>query len=571
MPYFYTHNKELMKRIISGALLLCSMLVLFNSCKKSDDNARHIPKNATAVFSLNMGSIGKKLAWEFLFGSDMFKKMTQGAGKDSSTMKDLQDAGIDFLGSFYVYVATDKRYSGEQRTVALIPISSDSKWDAYVKKAFPSAKIKTIDKRKEALLADGMYAGWNDEVLIIMNIITKEGDEVPYDANGNYIPPPLDEVQTAAEMDNAFKMTKENSVTDNKSFAGLIKEGHDMSLWVNYENVMDDYGAGMMGGFTLSKDMLKDAVFVSGFDFEKGAIKGDMRYYVSEELKAVTKDLMGSNADKDMVQRLPATNQDVLAAMNLSPKALKGMLDKFGLLGIINVALAEQKLSADDIFDAFTGDMAFSMNNFKVVPKKIGYTYYDDNMEEKTDSSTSYDPSMDWIYVMKINDQAKFDKLLALATTMGGLQSQGNGVYTTMNAGADAPHMIVKDKFLVVAANAGTADAFITGANKGQKMNAVAEKHVYSNPMTMFFDVKQMFAGIGPETISDPKDLVKFNEVKKLLDNAVMSGGAFKDGAFRYELSINFNNKDENSLMQLIQMANALSETKEEAPAVVAN
>ncbi len=556
-----------MKRILSGALLLCTMIFLFSSCKKTNDNASHIPKDATAVFSVDMGSIGKKLAWEVFFGSDIFKKMSKSAGKDSSNLKDIQNAGVDLLGTFYSYVSSDKRFGGGQHFAMLIPINDKGKWEAYVKKTWPKAKLKAADKRTEGLLDENLYAGWDDNMAIVMNTISKE---MEMSADGNYIPPVTDEMQTAAEMENSFKMTKANSVADNKQFATLAKEGHDISIWVNYENIMNNYGTGMMGGFTPSAGMLKDAIFTTGLDFEKGAIKGDMKYYVSNELKAITKDLMNGKPDNDMLKRLPANNLDVLAAMNLSPKALKEMLDKFGLLGLVNVGLAEQQLTADDIFDAFTGDIGFSMNNFKIVPKKYGYTYYDDNMQMKTDSTTTYDPEMDWLYVMKINKQDKFDKLMGLATTMGGLQSTGNGTYKAQ--GESGPTIIVKDKFLIVSSSGPAAEAYIAGTNKGQKLHEVADKHAYAHPMTMFCDIKQMFAAVGTETMNDKKDAAQFEEVKKLLDNAVLSGGEFKDDAFRYELSINFNNKEESSLMQLIQFANNMAEIeqKQKEPVAVA-
>jgi hypothetical protein len=549
-----------MKRLLTGLMLLCGMVLSFSACKKTNDNAQHIPKDATAVVTVNMSSIGKKLAWDMLFNSDLFKKMSRQSG-DSSTMEDLQNAGIDFMGVFYAYVAPDQRYSGGQRTVALIPLSDDGKWEAYIKKEFPQAKIKTADKRKEALLSSELYAGWDGDLLILMNTVTQ--GEMTMSEDGSFTPPATDEVQTAAQMDNAFKMTKENSVADNAHFAKLNKEGHDIGVWVNYENIMSNYGKGMMGGLSMSSTMMKGAVLTSGFDFEKGAIKGDVKYYVSEDLKAVMKDLVKGNNDKEMIQRLPANQLAMLTAMKFSPKALKDMLDKMGMLGLINVGLAEQKLTSDDLFGAFSGDIAFSMNNFRLEQKKYGYTYYDDNMEMHTDSSTSNDPAMDWVYVMKIDDQQKFDKIMNLATTMGGLQAAGNGVYTMQNGGERSPVIIVRDKFLVAANTTPAAEAYISGANKGQKLPEAAEKAVFEHPMGMFIDIKTMLAGIGTETIGNAKDAAQYAEVKKLLDNVVMSGGEFKDDAFGYEMSVNFLNKDENSLLQLIKMANAMSDIDE--------
>ncbi len=556
-----------MKRIVSIALLLCITATLFTACKKADDNSKYISKDATAVFSVNMASIGKKMAWEFLFGSDVFKKMTERSGKDSSKMTDLQNAGIDMLNTFYTYVVADQRYSNGQRYVALIPLSDGADWEAYVKKTFPKAEIKSVDKRKEALLAEGMYAAWNEDMLVLTN--TAQGKEDMSLEDGTYVPPAPDLVQTAAEIDNIFKMNKDNSITARKQYNELVKEGHDLSLWINYENIMDNYGAGMMGGFSMSSAMMKDAALTMGFDFEKGAIKGAMKYYVSEELKAATRDLMNGKIDKEIVDRLPASNLDLLTTMNFSPTGLKSMLDKMGMLGIVNVALTEQNLTADDVFESFTGDMAITMNNFKLVQQKHGYSHFNEEGVEITDSMTTYDPAMDWLYVMKINKQDKFDKILKLALGMGVMTDGGNGNYKIAN-GSEGMQITVKDKYLVVSSGEKGAADFISGANKGQKLHEVAAKQVNDHPMCMFFDVKEMLKNVTPETMDDDKERAQFAEIKKLMDNIVISGGEFKGDAFAYEMSVNFINKEENSLMQLLQMANKMSEIEKQKEPVTA-
>ncbi len=558
-----------MKRIVSIALLLCITVTLFTACNKADDNSKYIPKDATAVFSVDMASIGKKMAWEFLFGSDMFKKMTEGAGKDSSKMTDLQNAGIDLLNTFYTYVVADQRYSNGQRFVALIPLSDGADWEAYVKKTFPEAKIKTADKRKEALLADGMYAAWNEDLLVLTN--TANGKEDMAMEDGTYVPPAPDLLQTAAEIDNIFKMNKDNAITSRKQYNELVKAGHDLSLWINYENIMNNYGAGMMGGFTMSSAMMKEAAFTMGFNFEKGAIKGAMKYYVSDEMKAATRDLMNGKIDKEIVERLPANNLNLLTTMNFSPMGLKSMLDKMGLLGMINVGLTEQNLTADDVFESFTGDMALTMNNFKLVQQKHGYSHFNEDMVEVTDSMTTYDPAMDWLYVMKINKQDKFDKLLKLALGTGMMVDGGNGNYKVAS-GNEGMQITVKNKYLVVSSSEKVSTDFISGANKGQKLHEVAARQVNDHPMCMFFDVKEMLKNVTPETMDSDKERAQFAEVKKLMDNIIISGGEFKGDAFQYDMAINFINKEENSLMQLMQMANKMSEIEKqkEQPATAA-
>lgn len=559
-----------MKRFLTVALLLCTILFSFSACKKGSDNARHIPKEATAVVRIDMASIGKKLAMDMLFGSDVFKEMSKGAGKDSSAMQDIQNAGIDFLNTFYMYVVSDKRYSGDQKMVGLVPLSDDGKWEAYVKKTAPKAEIKTVDKRKECVLSDGMYAAWDENLLVITNAITIQS-EMPFDENGNYIAPQVDLAQTAAEMANLFKMTKENSIAANNKFADMEKEGNDVSIWVNYESVMNNYGRGMMGGFTPSNAMMKDAIMVSSLNFDKGAINAEMKYYVSDEMKGVIKKFADTKADKELVERLPGNNLSAVAALSVPSKAMMEMLEKFGLLGLVNTGLAEAgtNMTAEEVFSAFTGDMGFAMNNFRIEQKKTEYTHFNDAGEMVTDSFTSSRPNMEWVYVLKIDKQDKFDKVLQYAAANNVITSTGAGTYAVAG-GEDAPQIVVKDKYLVVANNAANANAYIAGSNKGQKMHEVASKEIYSHPMTMFFDIKQMLNAGAAAMGDDADDAARMAELQKTFDNVIFYGGEFKSDAYTYKASLNFVNKNENSLMQLINLGSKMSEIEKREDAVVA-
>ena len=119
----------------------------------------------------------------------------------------------------------------------------------------------------------------------------------------------------SAEMDNAFGVTKDNSIVSNVHFANLESEGHDITFWLNYGQLMDQYGANVSGsGVSLSGTLWKDAAFTTGIDFKKGKITGDMRYYLPDEMKELGTELGATNVDKDMLDRLPNQNLDMLLA-----------------------------------------------------------------------------------------------------------------------------------------------------------------------------------------------------------------------------------------------------------------
>jgi hypothetical protein len=347
-------------------LLLLSSIFLLTACNSLPNHAKLIPADAIVVAGIHTGEIGKKIAWNAILGSKLFEEMKKKQSAKGEMGIDPQQMGIELMGSSYVYIKADKRFSNGNRVTALIPLESVDKWETYVKRTFPSAAIAEKNDHKEAALAEGMYVGWNKELLIIMNTLANE-PSITWESNTGdttlqiTTPVKIDTALLVTEMNNAFHVNESNAITENKNFSSFEKKGHDITLWINYDILMSQYGNSGMGGamgFSLSNKLWKDAVLTAGFDFEKGKIAGDFHYYMSNEMKEIGKDMSEKNIDKEMFDRLPKTNLDMIMGWHLSPRGLKSSLEKMGVLGFINLALSGQELSADYILEAFTGDMA---------------------------------------------------------------------------------------------------------------------------------------------------------------------------------------------------------------------
>ena len=151
--------------------------------------------------------------------------------------------------------------------------------------------------------------------------------------------------------------------------------------------------AAMTGGFSFSNKLWKDAAFTAGWDFEKGCITGDMHYYTPADMKKLAQEMGKTNTDKDMLERLPSKDLNLLISYHLSMKGLKQMMEELGILGFVNMALAGQNMNADYIFDALGGDMVMSVNGFRLTKQiadtNIGYS--------------NHTPDMDMVFAVKIN------------------------------------------------------------------------------------------------------------------------------------------------------------------------
>lgn len=534
-------------RKISILLSAIVLTLCLSACHKMPEHAKYIPKDATTVLSVDVMAMGKKMAWNAITGSKIFDEW-KARPEQKDAVKDLDKSGIDYLNTMYLYTQKDDRFEAGQKIVLLFPLSDAAEFDGFVKKNFPNVGVENLGKRKEALLMDNFYAGWDKDLLIV--IYARPPYVVDYENGiGAAKAVPLSRATLSAEIAKCFSVSKDNMLVTNKHFADLQNDGHDISLWVNNELMMSDYmskpGA---TGLSFSNSLWKDAAFTAGFDFNKGAIKSDMKYYTPTAIADILREMGSRNADKGMVAKLPASDLDMVAAMYLSPKAIKAMMEKTGVLGLTNIALSGQGLSADDILDAFTGDIGFAMNNFNVA---IVNTTSDSSSADYT-AHTDYTTKADYVYVMGINKKENFNKILQLATTSEVLRSAGNNVYTLKNEVSGGPVLVVGDKYAVISNSAANGQAYLSSG--GNKLPAAAEG-VMGHPLGFYMDVKAMTRNIDPAVSGSGPDSAIVSEAKKLIDNLSMSGGEFKNNTIRWSMTLNFTDKEENSLIQILNFA----------------
>ncbi len=533
---------------VSISITLAATL-LISACSKIPDHARYIPKDALAVAGINLKALGKKIAWNYITGSKLFQEMQKRIPEKSTkdAMNGIEKAGIDLANTLYVYVKPDTRFKGGNIITGLVPLSDASAWETYVKQVFPQAEIKQHGDHKEASLGRDMFVGWNSHLLVIINVMSVPADYSQLDrsSSGPIDKPMEDLAGLSAEMDNAFNVAKDNSIVSNPHFSLLEAEGHDITFWLNYGQLMDQYGNGMGGsGVSLSGALWKDAAFTSGFDFKKGKISGDMHYYLPDEMKEIGTELGSVNMDKDMVDRLPNQNMDMLFAMHISTKGVKLMLEKMGLLGLANTTLATQNMNIDNVLDAFTGDMSFVMNDFSLHTETVA-----DSFMGQVVLHQNQKPKLSMSYVMKINKKENFQKLVGLAKE-NGLQPFGNGFIFPLDD-KDTVYAMMNDQYLVISNKYPYSTGFLQGTFKNTKMPAAAT-NLSGHPFALYLDVQQLFTNIDAGISHSTQDSAMIMESKKLLSNISLNGGEFTNNAFSYHLDINFINTEENSLIELM-------------------
>ena len=547
-----------MRRYFRSTVFVFMTVALFSACNRMPEHMRYIPKDAVAVAGINLKGLGKKIAWNMITGSKLFKEMQKRIPEKNAkdAVSGIEKAGIDALNTFYVYVKTDTRFPGGNRITGLVPLSDAGQWEAYIKQTFPQAEIKQKGDRKEANLGSNMFVGWNKNLLIIINIMPPVASASLADDNREQGAPPLDMASISAEMDNAFSIPKENSIVDNKRFTALEGEGHDLTFWLNYDQLMSQYMSGNVAekmGVSLSNTLWKDAGFTAGFDFVKGKITGDMHYYMSSEMNQIGTELGTDNADKEMLDRLPKQNMDMLMAFHLAPKGIKTLLSKTGMLGLANVGLGSQGLNTDNVLDAFTGDMSFVMNDFSLHTETVK-----DSFMGQVVTHDNQKPTLSMSYVIKINKKEEFQKLVKLGKESG-LQPMGPGFVIPIDD-KDSVYIMMDDQYLVASNKYADAMGFLQGSFKPETLADAAATQLSGHPLAIYVDIQQLFKNIDAGISHSSHDSAMIAESKKLLNNMSLTGGTFKDNGFEWHLDINFSNTEENSIIQLMDYGMKMSD-----------
>jgi hypothetical protein len=177
---------------------------------------------------------------------------------------------------------------------------------------------------------------------------------------------------------------------------------------------------------------------------------------------------------------------------------------------------------------------------------------------EMNNSYTRKEPEADYLFVMKVGKREKFDKLIAWGVKMEALNAGGTGVYHIGGSGGDGTTLMIDKDLAVVARNATQARAYLDKKLAGGKLPDVAHEAVTGHPMGFYVDVQTLLGNLGAAAFDKPKDAAMVAEIKKTFANFTTHSTGFAGDAFHYKMAMNMTNKDENSLVQLLDFASRM-------------
>lgn len=532
-----------------AAPLVLLLFLLLSACNRIPHHADYIPKEALFVGTVNVQKLTRKMVWNAITGSTLFEEMQEKVRSEKSreAMKDFSSVGLQANSTVYFFYTGSLRKEGN--ICFLLGMDDQKAFERFIKGNLPGALIREEKGYRSAQLEQAVFAAWNAEAAMFFPMRNALPDSVlPAEGIGSQINS-LATIQ--AFVQNAFSLSKENAVTALPHFRDLHKAGHDISFWANYEEIFrqsPDLNAPEVQAF-VKADYFRDAALATGVDFEDGAAEMVMDYYMSKELAALYGKHSGTDVEEQLLRQIPSGNIAMLAAYHVKPGMLTDFLAEFKLDGLANLGLAMMGTSLEKLTSGFAGDYVFAITdlNVKDTVRKI----------PDTDLELVVEPEMNISMALSVSSKSTVEDLLVKGVREKVLTRQGNAYRLGQGA------LMLSDQRMIYSSDPALGQKWMAGKNDIRKaLPSGAWEEISGEPFCFFVDIPKILQFI-PESGMDSSGRALLRETSALFTYLEMHGGTLKKQANHMEGHLYFSNREENALVQLLNLAMKVKQESE--------
>lgn len=526
----------MLMKYIKSITLIALAAILLTSCGKKSNLGKLIPKEAAVVVDLNTKSLLSKLPWDEIKKTNWYSEVmsdTSIPGTSKAFLTDPTKTGID-LNSDILFFALHPTDSGQ---IVLEGSLKDSKLFAdFLKSMHPDATTN-MDGDLTFFTGHEGVIGWNAERFVIVANADHhrfhERDGIT-DSAKNTIPlSPASSQNLITVCKNIFSLSNDNSLYENEKFAKLAEEEGDVHFWMNVNELAKGSMKsmpGMMGMVKLDK-FLEDNISTSTVNFQDGKITAIHKQYFGKELSDILKNGEG-NMNTEMVKRLPS-NLAAVFSMHFTPSSILEIIKLTGMDGFINLFMAQQGVTLDDVVKATKGDIVFSVGDLKM--KKDSFWRDTVNRSPHDNVKLNLLPDATFLFAVAINDKDAFNKLLGMGDKLGKEESLKN-IYKKSDS-----------KYFVASNSQEAVNKYFSGTISTPDFLSKIKDH----PMGGFVDFQMILKILQQSFSSDSLSKIQFEKNIAMWNNLYFSGGEFKNGGIVTNAELNLVDKTTNSLLQL--------------------
>jgi hypothetical protein len=345
------------------------------SCKKAaPKQARHIPKNAVFVATLNTKSLKDKLAKNHATLENILKSVT---GNDTSVLKgkqeweDLQASGVDLDDNFYVAVvqkgAAMGTNTGTMVTTTIGTLNDAKKLEAYIKKKQPNSEIRKEKNYSYTTVSGDNMVAWAEDLVIMMSYQNSLNRKMEYDSTNQsyHFKDPVNstnDMKTA--MDGYFNLKEDESIVSIAEFRDLMQEKSDGSFWINSSSGM----ANIPMPLPKLNELFANSFTAATVNFEDGQVAVNSKSYYSNELRDIIKKYTGPTADLSAIENYPSNNINGFVAFAFNPQMINALVQHMEMGGMADSYLTKMmgsEYTLTDALKAIKGDFTMVVSDFQ--------------------------------------------------------------------------------------------------------------------------------------------------------------------------------------------------------------
>ena len=513
---------------------LFSILLISCSSKKSK-LGKLIPKEAAVIVDFNAKSLLTKLPWDEIKQTYWYSELMADSSFPATAKTFLGDpaqTGVDMNSDIILFVV---RPDDNGHAVVEGNLKDSKAFANFLKTMHPDG---TIGKEGDLDIFKGNHGviGWNNERFVfVANVDHRMHDMGMHDSTNTAVPLPRPSSDSLVMVcKNIFSLKEDNSLYANERFADLEKQEGDVHFWLNINELSKGSMKnmpGMMGMVKLDK-FLEDNVSTATVNFEDGKITGTHKQYFGKELSDILKKGDG-NLNSDMVKRLPSQNLAGVYAVHFSPDNLLEIIKLTGLDGFINLFMAQQGVSLDDVVKAIKGDIVFSFSDLRIKEDSIWRDTTNGNITDHGEMNLL--PQTTFVFAIAIGDKDAFNKLLKMANGM-----QKDLTEKTIFQKTD-------DKYFALSNSQEAVNNYFSGTPSSPAFLSTISDH----PIGAFIDLQMILKGLQSQIAKDSMGKVYYDKNITMWNNIYVTGGEYKDGGIVTKGEVNLMDKSTNSLKQL--------------------
>jgi hypothetical protein len=522
-----------MKRT-AALFVLAAFTLLFASCKSGGKTGLFIPKNAAIVIQVSPSSLSSKLSWDEIKKTQWFQDLSK-ENSDSFAAKILDNpeaAGMDMKKDFAFFM---KKQGSGGYGVFEGSIKDAAAFEALNKKISKKDKAEKDGEWNMIAMDNNSYVAWNNDRFAYINDMPDLNTTGSFGMGGGA----MERKQISGDslkifLKQTLTLSGGESLDDDDRFTSLLKISGDVHFWMNTGELM----SGMAPMMSMMKvgSLFEGNISAATLNFDDGKISVKANQYYGKEMSKLMEKFDSKSISESVINRIPSQNVIGVLATNFNPETMKEFVKALGMDGLMNMFFAQQEFTMDDIFSATKGEFVMALTDLSV--KNVIDTvpnYGEESSVPRTYKTTK--PDMHFLFATSVNKKASFDKLLNVMN-----QKMPTLPFT---------YKLTNDWF-VAGNHPESVDGFMAAGNTKQPFASKISGH----PFGMYVDIQKILKS---NLTQDSTGNVFMNESANMWQDAIATGGEYKNGAMTSEFVVNLVDKTTNSLKQISRYAEKMN------------